>query len=216
MPASSPARKLLADRAYESLKSSLQSGHYPPGTFLSERQLASRLGMSKTPVKEALVRLEMEGFLRISPQQGIVVREPSIQEVLDLFDLREALETFVVRRIAGRLEPGQVARLKQNLKDQARAARERDIPSATELDTEFHAMICEFLGNRELSQTLWRMREKLNRLIQANLTRNPGRVESSTREHAAIASAVLRGQGERAADLVRQHLEYGRHLILRR
>lgn len=216
MPASSPARKLLADRAYDTLKSSLQSGDYPPGTFLSERRLASRLGMSKTPVKEALVRLEMEGFLNISPQQGIVVREPSIQEVMDLFDLREALETFVVRRIAGRLETDQAARLRQNLKDQARASREKDIPAATRLDTEFHAMICEFLGNRELSQTLWRMREKLNLLILGNLSRNPSRVESSTREHAAIAGAILRGQGDRAAELVRRHLEYGRELMLRR
>ena len=90
--ATSPVRRLLADRAYDALKTSLRSGAYPPGSFLSERQLAARLGMSKTPLKSALVRLEQEGYLRISPQQGIVVREPSIQEVSDLFDLREAIE----------------------------------------------------------------------------------------------------------------------------
>src|SRR4029078_6640061 len=98
--ATSPVRRLLADRAYDALKTSLQSGAYPPGSFLSERQLAARLGMSKTPLKSALVRLEQEGYRRISPQQGIVVREPSVQEVSDLFDLREAIETFAVRRLA--------------------------------------------------------------------------------------------------------------------
>src|SRR5579872_388405 len=140
--ASSPGRRLLADRAYDALKSSLQSGDFPPGMFLSERQLAARLGMSKTPLKSALVRLEQEGYLRISPQQGIVVREPSIQEVSDLFDLREAIETFAVRRLAGHVRPADAERLRDNLKGQARAVRERDASEATRLDTEFHTLLC--------------------------------------------------------------------------
>ncbi len=214
--AASPARKLMADRAYDSLKGWLQSGSYPPGTFLSERQLAGRLGMSKTPVKSALVRLEMEGYVRISPQQGIVVREPSVAEILDLFDLREALETFVVLRVAGTLAPEQIRRLRKNLKDMEAAVRERDPHEATRLDTEFHAMLGDFLGNREITLSLWRMREKLHRLILSNLSRIPERMVSSAREHAAIAEAVIRGQGARAAEFVKQHLEYGRNLLLRR
>ncbi len=215
-PSSSPARKLLADRAYEALKGSLTSGAYPPGSFLSERRIAARLRMSKTPVKAALVRLEMEGFVRISPQQGIVVREPSVQEVLDLFDIREALETFVARRTAGRLAPEQTARLRENLREQGRAAREKDVEAATRLDAEFHTMICEFLGNPEISRVLWRLREKLHRIILANLTRLPERMAGSVREHAGIAQAVIRGQGDVAAERIRKHLEVGRELILRR
>src|SRR6185503_14051620 len=131
-----PARRLLADRAYDALKSSLQSGKYPPGTFLSERQLALGLGMSKTPLKSALVRLEQEGFLRISPQQGIVVREPSVQEIVEIFDLREAIETFVVRRIAGKLTSDQASQIKQNLRKQEEAVRKAHVGEATRLDTE--------------------------------------------------------------------------------
>lgn len=209
-----PARRLLADRAYDAIKDSLQSGKYPPGSFLSERQLARGLGMSKTPLKSALVRLEQEGFLRISPQQGIVVREPSVQEIVELFDLREAIETFAVQRVAGRLTPEQAAGLRQNLREQAAAARERRVGEATRLDTEFHATVCGFLGNREMSQTLSRMRDKLHRLILANLSRRPERLASSYREHAAIAASLIRGRGARAADLVRRHLDYGRAMLL--
>lgn len=213
---SSPARRLLADRAYESLRSSLQSGAYPPGTFLSERQLALRLGMSKTPLKSALVRLEAEGFLRISPQQGIVVREPSVQEVADLFDLREAIETFVAQKLAGRIAPADALRLRANLKEQAKAARERNASEATRLDTEFHMMLCDFLGNREVQQSLARMRDKLNMLILGNLTRVPDRMATSYKEHAMIAAALLKGRGPRAVELVRHHLDYGRNLVLGR
>ena len=214
--ASTPSRRLLADRAYDALKSSLQSGKYPPGTFLSERQLAQGLGMSKTPLKSALVRLEAEGFLRISPQQGILVREPSVQEIVELFDLREAIETFVVQRIAGKLGPNQIAHLRENIREQAEASRKQNVDDATRLDTEFHMMVCGFLGNREMSQALARMREKLHILILGNLTRRPQRLPTSYREHAAIAAALIKGRGDHAADLVRKHLDYGRNLVLGR
>ncbi len=214
--ATAPARRLLADRAYDAIKTSLHSGAYPPGSFLSERRLAARLGMSKTPLKSALVRLEQEGYLRISPQQGIVVREPSIQEVSDLFDLREALETFAVRRLAGRLTPVDADRLRANLKEQARAVRAKDAAEATRLDTEFHTMVGGCLGNRELSKSLTGMRDKLNAMILNNLTREPERMAVSYKEHAAITAALLRGRGELAADLIRKHLDYGRRFVLNR
>ncbi|HXX94810.1 MAG TPA: GntR family transcriptional regulator [Planctomycetota bacterium] len=210
------AQRLLQDRAYEELKGLIQGGTYPPGTFLSERRLAGRLGMSKTPIKSALTRLGVEGFVTVSPQQGIVVREPTVNEVLDLFDIREALEPFVVRKLAGHLTPDQVVRLRQNLRSQVRAARAKEVAESTILDAEFHTMICEFLGNHEISQALWRMREKLHRLILGNFNRIPERMDGSVKEHAAIAEALIAGRGEEAAARVVKHLDVGRQLILRR
>jgi DNA-binding GntR family transcriptional regulator len=210
------SRNLLQDRAYEELKGLIQRGTYPAGTFLSERQLAGKLGMSKTPIKSALTRLDMEGFVAVSPQQGIVVRELSIRQIMDLFDIREALETFVVRRMAGKLAPEQVARLRKNLRDQARAARAKEVGDATRLDAEFHIMICDFLGNLEISQALWQMREKLHRLILGNFNRVPRRMTESVHEHASIAAALIRGPGELAAERIRKHLDVGRQLILGR
>src|SRR5262245_51497417 len=94
-------RSLLKDRAYEKIKTQLLTDEFPPGTFLSERRLAGSLGMSKTPVKAALERLATEGFLSISPQQGIVVRQPSIQEIADLYEIRAVLESYALRTLAG-------------------------------------------------------------------------------------------------------------------
>jgi DNA-binding GntR family transcriptional regulator len=119
-----------------------------------------------------------------------------------------------VRRVSGRLKDEQKAQLRRNLEEQEAAVKQGRVADATRLDTEFHILVCGFLGNREISQTLARMREKLHIHILGNLTRVPERMAESYREHAGIAAAVLKGQGERAADLVRRHLDYGRHLVL--
>ena len=207
-------RPTLATKAYEDLKSLLLKGTYSPGDFLTEGELARRLRMSKTPVRTALTRLEMDGFVTVSPQQGIVVRESSIHEVMDLFDIRMALETFVVRRLATTITPAQIAQLKANLEAQAKAVRERDNLEATRLDTEFHLLLCEFAGNREIRDVMERLRGKLHRIILGIQNKNPERISDGWREHEAIAEAVIQGRGEQAAQRVTQHLEWGKKFLL--
>src|SRR5437870_2186503 len=102
-----PARHLLKERAYSEIKRRILDGGFAPSTFLSERQLASQLAMSKTPIRAALERLEMEGLVVVSPQQGILVRDLSVHEIADLYEMRAALETYVVRAVAGQLTAGQ-------------------------------------------------------------------------------------------------------------
>ena len=207
-------RPTLANRAYDDLKALFQNGTYSPGDFLTEGELARRLRMSKTPVRTALTRLEMDGFVTVSPQQGIVVREPSVREIVDLFDIRIALETFVVRRLAGALTPEQTARVRENLEQQGRAVKERDNEAATRLDTEFHVMLCEFLDNREVLVAMERLRGKLHRIILGIQQRSPDRMVDGWREHESIAEAVIQGKGEQAAQRVVQHLEWGKKFLV--
>jgi DNA-binding GntR family transcriptional regulator len=207
-------RPTLATRAYEDLKNLLMKGAYAPGDFLTEGELARRLKMSKTPVRTALTRLEMDGFVTVSPQQGIVVRESSIHEVLDIFDIRMALETFVVRRLATTITPPQIEQLRANLDAQSRAAKEHDNPTTTRLDTEFHLMLCEFAGNQEIRDVMERMRAKLHRIILGIQNKNPARILDGNREHEAIAEAIVHGKGEEAARLVVQHLEWGKKYLV--
>src|SRR3954447_7273637 len=113
-----PAKGLLKERAYDEIKRLLLKGDLAPGTFLAERQLAARLGMSKTPVRSALERLEAEGFISISPQQGAIVRDLSMNEIADQYEIRVALETFVARNVSGRLNRHQIAQVRANLEAQ--------------------------------------------------------------------------------------------------
>jgi DNA-binding GntR family transcriptional regulator len=201
----------MKERAYAEIKSRILNCDYPPGTFLAERNLASTLGMSKTPVKAALERLEHEGFITVSPQQGIVVRELSLREIADQYEIRTALESYTLRTVAGRLSAEQVARVEANLAAQAAV---KDVAKAVRLDAEFHLQFAEFLGNQEILRVAARLREKMHQVITTVFRNNPARAAASCAEHRAIAAAVTAGDGRRAADLIERHLAVGRQLLL--
>ena len=209
-------RPLLKDQAYQALKESIIGGTFAPGTFLSERQLAAQLDMSKTPVRAALERLENEGFIAVSPQQGIVVRELPLHEIVDLFDIRIALETFVLRSSAGRLDAGQIERLEANLAEQKESARLEDQERGTRLDADFHLMLCEFSGNREILRVMERLRDKLYLVVLKIHRQDVKRLHTSYAEHAAIAAALIAGDGAAAADQVAEHLRYGKQFLVSR
>ncbi len=209
-----PVRALLKDRAYERIKSRLLNNDYPPGTFLSERQLADNLGMSKTPVKAALERLEAEGYITVSPQQGVVVRELSIREIADQYEIRSALESYALRSVAGRLTAEQIGRVRANLDAQARLRGTGEVARAVEMDAEFHTQFAEFLGNKEIMRVVIQLRDKMQRIVTQVFHLSPSRIGTSHEEHAVIAEAVIRGDGVRAAHLIERHLELGKQLIL--
>ena len=206
-------RGLMKERAYEDIKKVILGGGFPPNSFVAERQLAERLGMSKTPVRAALERLAAEGFVTISPQQGIIIRDMTVHEIADHYEIRVALEGYVLRALAGRLTADQAGRLEDNLREQA-ALRADDGDRAVALDAAFHMMFCEFLGNQEILRVMGQLREKFQRVIAKVFRVNPGRIAASCGEHKAIAAAVLKGDAARAARLVEEHLEYGKQCLL--
>src|SRR5690606_19002933 len=106
-------KPLLKDAAYESIKEQILREELAPGAFLSERKLAQALQIGLTPVRHALQRLADEGFLKISPRQGAYVTDMSVDEVLDIYEIRKVLESFVVSKISGRLSRAELDRLKQ-------------------------------------------------------------------------------------------------------
>lgn len=207
-------RLLLKDQAYQTLKQLILEGLFPPGTFLSERQLAARLGMSKTPVRAALERLDYEGFISVAPQQGIVVRELAIDEITDHFDIRIALETFVIRQLAGRLAKHQLDSLQENLDAQKRQIESGDMASYIETDASLHLLLCGFLGNQEIIRVMQHQRDKLHRIIRNVIRRDQNRMKTSYLEHAAIIDALASGEGEQAAQLMRQHLDNGKRILV--
>ncbi len=208
-------RPLLKDRAYAQLKDLIQSGAYAPDTFLSERQLVEKLGMSKTPIRSALEHLEAQGLVAVSPQQGIVVKDLSAREIAELFDMRLAVEPFVARRLAERtLTTTQRADIKRSLTRQREAVRDEDPRAATRFDIEFHMLLAELLENRELCAWLRRCFDKLERAILRINRLAPNRLPKSQADHSAVASAILRRQADRAAQAMTDHLQYGRQFLL--
>lgn len=213
--ADSPGRTLLKDVAYRQIRDAIQFGKFPAGTFLSERQLVEQFHMSKTPIRSALEHLEAQGLVKVSPQQGIVVCDLSHREMVELFEVRCALEPFVAASLAGRqLEPRQRTRLEDNIRAQKKAAEEGDALTATRLDVDFHMLLAHLLDNQEILAWMARCFDKLYRAIVRINRHSPNRLLPSYREHTAIARAVVRGQTDTAAQCMTEHLRFGKQFLV--
>lgn len=207
-------RTFLKDTAYETLKALLLEDAYPPGTFLSERKLGAQLGMSKTPIRAALERLEAEGFISTAPQQGILVRELSLREIRDHYEIRTALETYIVRQITGKLSQTQIAQLEANLTHQHACIQNGDTHGHVEADAAFHLLLADFLGNHEIKKVMQHQRDKIFRVAVQISRRNPPRMGDSLAEHRKIFAAIRNGDRSLAADLVQAHFEAGKRYLL--
>ena len=206
----------LKQRAYAELKNRILVGALPPGMLLSERELARDLKMSRTPVHAALERLEGDGLVTVAAQQGIVVCSISPQEIADHFELREALESFIVSRLAGRLTSDQAERLGRNIEEHRRAVERGDVAEHIRIDSEFHLLLSEFHGNAEIRRAMGRIRDKIHRVMHHISARSPGRMVGALAEHEAISAALLAGDGAAAADRMAAHLRGGLQSLYRR
>jgi DNA-binding GntR family transcriptional regulator len=155
-------------------------------------------------------------MVSISPRQGIVVREPSLQEIGDQFAIRLALERYVLESLAGRLTKEQVQLVRDNLRSQQQAAQQGDLAASIRLDGEFHALFCEFLGNREILGVIRHLRERMTFVIGLVFRQNVDRMVPNWQEHRAIAQAVIDGDADEAVARLKKHLEYGKQMLLSR
>ena len=215
-PRQPDARVLLKDVALEQLKRLILDGTLKPGRFVSERELSGMLSMSKTPIRGALERLAAEGFVEILPQRGIMVLEMSLQEMVDHYDLRQALETFVVARLAGRLDREQLDQLHAELQRQATCVQKRDARGYIVADGDFHQRLCVFEGNQQIIDVMQLQRDKLSRVGEQISRRDPERMRISAAEHAGIVAALEEGNGPLAAQRVAEHLEDGKRFLIAR
>lgn len=210
----SPRPMLLKDIAYDKLKRMIIEGDLAPGRFVSERELAELFEMSKSPVRSAIERLNMEGYLIVSPQRGVVIAELSVNEVVDHFELRMALECFIVQRLAGNLASKVDGELTRNLEEQVQAGKKDDLAYYRQLDGEFHLLLADALGNQEVSRVMAHQHEKLSRVITRVVGQRRTRMKSSYEEHLGIVEAIRHGDGPLAARLMEEHLNWGQSFLL--
>jgi len=201
-------RRLLYQQAYEAMRNAIVQSDLPPGSVVSERTLAEQFGFGRAPVRAAIQRLAAEGFLIIVPQQGIIVANPSLEEVRDLFEFRVALESYVVRRLA--LGPQALAfdRIEALLETQNKAAQEQNVQLYRQLDVDFHLFLARSLGNNELYSSMERLSNRLHRIIASVISRCPSRMFDSTVEHRTIVQAIISGDPDTAELAMITHLDW--------
>ncbi len=195
---------LLSDGAYRELKRRLVLWEYAPGRRLPEDGIAAEFGVSRTPVRDALRRLEREGFLEYEPHSGYRARTPNLARIQELYEVRLALEETAVRRLAA-------APVRHSL-DELLAEWEppgQDLPASDpdllEADERFHESLALLAGNRPLAEMLRSINEHI-RVIRANDFVTPKRIADTYRQHRAVLRALRRGDADGAAARLRAHI----------
>ena len=205
---------LLKDKAYEEIRQRIQDSTFEAGTLLSERKLGSLLKMSKTPIKAALERLEQQGFVSVAPQQGVIVREVSIKDAANQFELRRVIETYVVNTMTGKLTDAQRDAIKKNLKLQRAAVAKNEVHDFVMLDADFHLLLCRVLGNDAMVECLMQQQERMHRVIAQVLSKSNNRLGDAVKEHAEIFAAVQGKKPSLSVKLIEQHLDFGKQCLL--
>ena len=207
----------LAPRAYQKILDLILSGETRPGEHLNERQLADMLGMSRTPVRDALLMLEAEGLIVRHGRMGVQIKQMRIDEFLDALQVRALLEPAVSRMAAGKVDHGALDELERSLRnalDMADATgRGMDRSQTHWIDDTLHSLISDSAGNSQLSAIVRNLRQKTQMFDLKNL---PERAVATCHEHLDIIAALRLGDGEKTAAAMTRHLEQVRASIIAR
>ncbi|UYQ63346.1 GntR family transcriptional regulator [Streptomyces peucetius] len=205
MPAATVKQPPAAERVYTHIKQAVLDRRYEGGTLLTEGELAEAVGVSRTPVREALLKLEVEGLIKLYPKKGALVLAVSAQEIRDVVETRLLVEEFAVRK-AVPAPAALVARLEELLAEQRRHADAGDLASFAVSDRCFHAEIVKHAGNEILSRLYDQLRDRQLRMGVAMMQALPDRVSRNYEEHSEILDRIKAGDAEGAAGCVRGHL----------
>jgi DNA-binding GntR family transcriptional regulator len=195
----------LERRVYERLRDEIASGVLEPGTQLVEARIAEDLGVSKTPVREALIRLQRDGLVSIEPYRGARVVEPSPTDVREILELRLLLECQVARELAIRRPPDVIEALRHSIAASRAALTSGDRTALLDSVTEFSDIQAEACGNSRMAKLLVDLRSVLL-VIGATSLRARGREERSIAEHEAILAAIEAGNPDAAASATADHI----------
>ncbi len=201
----------LAQRVYASLKEAILDLSLKPGAILRKGEVCEALGVSRSPVSEAVARLAAEALVDVVPQAGTFVARLSMEEVREGAFLREALELAAAELVARTATDDQIAQLRRNLRLQEVSVAHADIDGFYAADAQFHELILSFTGHRrlpQLSRTAWVHVDRARRLLLPT----PGRVQETLEEHRAILTALETRDPEAARAATRAHL---RQLVIR-
>jgi DNA-binding GntR family transcriptional regulator len=192
----------IKDLVYLKLRDALIAHEFAPGESMREVVLSERYGVSKTPIREALVRLEQDGLVDIAPYRGARARTYSPDDARELFEAREILESECVRLAAG--EPDVIARLRANVAGTRDALDAQDLAAASAALDEFDDILFSVLRNNLLSEVIERLSLHLRRL--GRLGAGQHRFEVSLEQHERIVAALVAGDPDGAREVLRAHL----------
>jgi DNA-binding GntR family transcriptional regulator len=197
--------KSLKEKAYEVLKELILTGRLEQGKLHNEKRLAEVLGVSRTPVREALLELSREGMVHFLPSKGIRVRKITAKQVQEVFEIRRIIEGYIIQSISKTMRDADLKKIEAIIRKQERLAHLGEEVAFIAIDKEFHLFLASRTGNQQMEGILRNLRDQIH-LMGIRVIRGGERVNQVLTEHRSILKALKEGDGKRAHKALLQHL----------
>jgi len=204
----------LREVVCESLREAIRSGVLKPGERIMEIQLAEELGVSRTPVREAIRKLELEGYVVMMPRRGTYVASMSIRDINEIFEIRTALESLSNGLAADHITDDELEHLQRLLVIIGGYIKEGNIEKIVETDIEFHDLLYHAARNERLVGIISNLRDQLTRFRTLSMS-YPGRLEETLEEHRLIVDAIADGDRKAASRAAERHMENSEKTLLK-
>jgi DNA-binding GntR family transcriptional regulator len=209
-----PARRSLGQSVFERLKRAIIQGDFGPGSRLVESRLATALGISRTPVREAIHKLEREGLLRQDPNRGFFVAGLGRADIEETFGIRSVLESYAARLAAVRHQEGDLQVLKEKLRDYQGCLDRGDLGALPQINTEFHDLLYRLSRSPRLIKMIHDLRDYIYR-YRVVILKVKAMAELSNSDHRSMLEAMRARDAEGVEKLVREHILRGQDIVLR-
>ncbi|RDY26184.1 GntR family transcriptional regulator [Romboutsia weinsteinii] len=207
--------KPLRDVVFENLREAILEGKLKPGQRLMEVQLAEQLGVSRTPVREAIRKLELEGLVVMLPRKGAYVANMSLKDIMDVLEIRASLEGLAAYLAAERISEDDVKKLYKIAEEFKQSTMDTDIDTLLKKDVEFHECIFKATNNKRLHQLINSLWEQVYRFRVTYISDYDSSL-SIVEEHKLIADAIAKGDSELAKKYATEHIEKAEQFMLER
>lgn len=205
----------LTKLAYDRLRESILSGQMTSGEIYNEMALAKEMGVSRTPVREALLELASQGLVTFLPRKGVMVNYFAERDVEEVNEIRTAIELAIVEKVARTFANHDFTKLDQALADNAKAAETHDYDTFLRADTAVHHELAVLSGNRRMIAIISNLRDIIHLMSVEALTK-PHRLEEVTLEHARVVDAIRSGNVDEAINAMRYHIGQSKRAVLER
>ena len=203
----------LREVVCETLRDAVRRGVLKPGERLMEIQLAEELGVSRTPVREAIRKLELEGYVIMMPRRGTYVADLSIRDINEVFEIRTSLESLASGLASERITEDELEKLQRLLVQIGAYIESGDMENIVRTDTEFHDLLYQASRNARLVGIISNLREQLTRFRTTSMS-YPGRLKATLEEHRKIVEAIAQGDEKAARKAAEHHMEKSEQTLL--
>lgn len=214
LPIKLDSYKPLREVVTETLREAIVNGVLKPGERLMEIQLAEELGVSRTPVRESIRKLELEGFVVMVPRRGTYVADLSIKDINEVYEIRTVLDVLAAGLAAERITEEEQEQLERILFQVGELVEANDIEKLIEVDSQFHDILYRASRNDRLVGIINNLREQFTRFRSISM-KYPGRLKNTLEEHTRLVEAIAQRNPDLAQQVAREHMENSEQILLK-